>query len=523
MQSLSPLQMNAMQSQQMTPMTQTSSVATSQPQPQSIPWGDLYGNLQTEFWNRLLRDPKTGDIATVRAKNLKPSPSLDLQRYSYNDNTEPLVGKPQERVKATSGNRIPITEYLRNMEKYQTTTPKFNENTSENMVFPTSLKEQRIRGQDPLVDYFSALLESNPNLPGFKYSFKGDDPWDKYGDNFLDYLSNKGVDLTSSRPWVKSSGGTDYQSSANKYLDDYLDKWVYNGSIRDEQGVNKFGSGAERLRWFGDDPNITTDLLRSDLRGASGGGASPYATLKGLVSPYADVNNDPAYKSWLNAQEQLRKGEHKAGVARIVTPVSMFASAFLPGIGTALGSALGLGSGLAGQIAGSALAGGAMGGLTSAAMGGDFGKGFLKGGLTGGVGAGLGSVFSGMNNFAAADAAQLAAQGLNPSQISQVLGQSGVGAGASSLYGNLASAGLTNPAWASGAANLISGGLKSAITGSKFDPKSSALNTAIGSQLPSSMNWATPYLTSAITGTNAPSPLQTISRLATRSSSNTRL
>jgi hypothetical protein len=118
-----------------------------------------------------------------------------------------------------------------------------------------------------------------------------------------------------------------------------------------------------------------------------------------------------------------------------------FALAAFPGLGAALGGSLGL-SGTAANVVG----GGLLGGATSAATGGDF----VKGALTGGLGAYAGSVAGGGSgslgpqtdaSFLAADAAQLAAQGLSEAQIASTLGSYGSTA-AANLAASMAVNGL---------------------------------------------------------------------------------
>lgn len=100
--------------------------------------------------------------------------------------------------------------------------------------------------------------------------------------------------------------------------------------------------------------------------------------------------------------------------------------------GTALGAALGT---TAGATAGSALVGAGLGAANAAITGGDVGRGALFGALGGGIGgytsatsaAAQQAAQAGLNAdaaFMAADAQQLAAQGLSSGQIAQTLGSS---------------------------------------------------------------------------------------------------
>jgi len=111
------------------------------------------------------------------------------------------------------------------------------------------------------------------------------------------------------------------------------------------------------------------------------------------------------------------------------------------GAGGLLGSALGL-SGAAGAAAGGAL----LGGGTAALTGGNVLKGALLGGAGGYAGSAFGDTVAGFgcqtgSSFLAADAAQLAGQGLSESAIAQALGSYG-STGAANLAASMAVNGL---------------------------------------------------------------------------------
>ena len=110
-------------------------------------------------------------------------------------------------------------------------------------------------------------------------------------------------------------------------------------------------------------------------------------------------------------------------------------------LGGALNSTLGLGLGAAGEAA---LGGATIGGLTSAATGGNVLQGALLGGAGGYLSGSLGTPATTDAGLLAADASQLAAQGLTESQIAQVLGANGYATtGAANLAASMASNGLS--------------------------------------------------------------------------------
>lgn len=513
--SLSPLQMTGLQAQQAAPLngpdpsqrgrggSSNNQLAELAMSGGGVPWSNLYDNLQTEYWNRLLRDPNTGDIANVSVRDKLPTRyEMDL---THADNpVKKAVG-----VEYSDPYDISVLDYLKNMEKYSEFVPPedpYGVGSSEGYYTTGG-------ASGPLAEYFNALLVDGQRNLG--HSFTLDKQWDQYGDSLIDYLSNEGVDLSVTKPWDRNPLGTDYESVSGRYLNDYLNKWVYNGSIADAPSVKKFGDGAEKIRWFADDPALQQSLARGDMRGAN---PSMFATVNDTLGAYAsgqgrsyNPDKDETFTKWKDYGQQIRKSESKSAKAGRIAPLAMMASMFIPGLGPALGGALGL-SGTTASVVGSGLMGGAIGGLSSAYMGDGFGKGFLKGGLTSGIGAGLGSYFGGMNSFSAENAAQLASQGINPGQIADILGQSGVGAGAAGLYGNLSSMGLTNPAWASGAAKLIGGGIQSLVSGNKFDPRSVIGSSIASGILPGNLQWASPLVGSALTG-NKSNPLSAISKM----------
>lgn len=103
-------------------------------------------------------------------------------------------------------------------------------------------------------------------------------------------------------------------------------------------------------------------------------------------------------------------------------------------IGASIGAEIGVGliGGTLGGVIGGAIGGGLGGGLGSVMMGGSFSDGFKSGAIGGAIGGGISGYFgagAGASEFAAADAAQLAEQGLGSAQIAETLGYSGLGAG----------------------------------------------------------------------------------------------
>lgn len=508
--SLSPLQMTSMQGLQMNPLTGVNSGEAPQSQQgmgqsladlafqgKGIPWGGLYDDLQTEYWNRLLRDPSSGNFQTVKARTSAP-----IKRINE-------FGEEIEDKEYSDWQDVSVLDYLRDMEKYNS-----NPNTPEpyteyspdgsNLGPIVSDPYENTAGQGVLADYFNYLTQDRSVLkstPSFMQGAK----WEDYGDNLLSYLENEGVDLTNSRPWVQNNSGSDYESVKSNYLDQYLNDWVYNGAFKNEPSYGRFGKGAEAIRWFGDDPNLNERLLQGTL--SSTNDPSLFSTVNRALGQYASKNDhlnyslsgtwgrnlnrpnnsqnniysDTDFDQWTNSAESLRKYQAAKRKASRLGGLGLIASFLTPFLGPVVGSALGL-SGTTASVVGSGL----VGGLTSGLTGGNP----LTGALTGGVGAGLGAAFNGINGFSAADAAQLAGQGLSSSQIGSVLGYSGVGPGAAGLYGTLAPLGLTNPGFANAGASLIKGGAKSLISGQKFDPVRSALGGYLGpniGQLPTTL------------------------------------
>lgn len=516
--SLPPIQMGGLQTQQADPLrslnndnqpnsnkpgSNGSILAEMAMSGEGVPWGNLYDNLQTEYWNRLLRDPNTGSLATVKVRDrtLKPAEPTKPRRFIPDEG-----GGEDELPQYEYGDwqDISILDYLRDMEKYyspEAVKAPFNPSGQENPNMEEYQRKMALyqnevnndRTQGALADYFEYLL---PNREDFNYSWRTGS-FDQYGDNLINWLGGQGVDLEMNRPWVRNPQGTDYDSISGQYLDNYLDKYVYGGGYKNQSGVKKFGTGGEDLRWFADDENLTDKIIQADLRGAGDRNTlglsqpSMFGTVSSVLSPYANatgrtfsldsrqtggkntpgnVRYDSTFGAWENAQENRRKYEAAKKRAENIAPLAMMASFAAPWAAPAIGGAMGL-TGAAAAIGGGALYGGLTSGLTSALSGGNVGKGFL----TGAIGGGLGGYFGGGSNFAAGDAAQLAAQGLSPSQISTVLGYTGVSPGMSGLYGTLSSAGLTNPGWASATSSLIKGGAKSLASGQKFDPVRSAV------------------------------------------------
>lgn len=110
----------------------------------------------------------------------------------------------------------------------------------------------------------------------------------------------------------------------------------------------------------------------------------------------------------------------------------------------------GLAGALGGGLGGFAGAGAILGGTKAAITGGDILKGAALGGLGGAAGYGLGSLFGGVPDatvsdaqFIAADAAQLAAQGIPAPQIEQVLQAGGVNLGTAVAAADAAVSGMT--------------------------------------------------------------------------------
>jgi len=140
-------------------------------------------------------------------------------------------------------------------------------------------------------------------------------------------------------------------------------------------------------------------------------------------------------------------------------------------LGGALSSGLGLGLGQAGA---SALGGAAIGGLTSAATGGNVLQGALLGGA-GGYLQGANAAAPGLGpqtdaSFLAADAAQLAGQGLSESQIAATLGASGYGSSAAAnLAASMAVNGLDTATMTTQLQNLSSNTGLMSQTGSSAD------------------------------------------------------
>lgn len=540
MPTMTPIQMTGMQQQQMSPLqslgrttpqqsTNSSSLADTALSGAGVPWGDLYNDLQTEYWNRLIRDPNSGNIANVRVRDRTLNPS-DNPGYVQKGNNWVNPGDPEGQripVQYTYGDwkDIPVTEYLSNMDKYRFQDlgqlRKADEayNFDSGQAVRDSSSKFAPLAEGPLVNYLRSLTVSDDSRNGdnaisnYLPFAKSDTAVTRknkdsvYGPGLLNYLQKEGVDLTNSRPWTHVTSGNDYSSVKSKYLDDYLNKWVYTDNALDnEPSYKKFGPGAEHLRWFADDPSLTYLAGSGDLHTPAQ--PSAFGTVSNVLGQYASANgktfnnmSDPTYQKWREYTENIRKGENAKEKAGLSSYLSLVGGAFIPGLGPMLGTALGL-TGTSAAMLGSSILGGGLSALS--------GQNPFTGALTAGLGAGLSSAFQGMNGFAAADAAQLASQGIGAGQIAQILGQSGVGAGASGLYGTLASSGLTNPAWATGAAKLLSNGATSLASGSKFNPVNSLVSSAIGSQLPGSMQWATPYLASAVTGGKTTSPLNAI-------------
>lgn len=103
-------------------------------------------------------------------------------------------------------------------------------------------------------------------------------------------------------------------------------------------------------------------------------------------------------------------------------------------LGASIGASIGgsIIGGVMGSVIGGAIGGGLGGGLGSVTMGGSFSDGFKSGAIGGALGGAIGGYFgSGASSaeFAAADAAQLAQQGLSSAQIAETLGYSGLGSG----------------------------------------------------------------------------------------------
>ena len=157
----------------------------------------------------------------------------------------------------------------------------------------------------------------------------------------------------------------------------------------------------------------------------------------------------------------------------LMTALSLAAGYFAPGVGNAL-----LGAG-ANQIAAGALGGSLLGGGLAAATG----QNVLKGALTGGIG-GAGSAYLGNAfgdtaagfgpqtdaSFLAADAAQLAKQGISQSQIVDILSSSGYGStAAANLAASMAVNGLDVGAMTDQLNNLSSNTGLMSQTGSSAD------------------------------------------------------
>lgn len=114
-------------------------------------------------------------------------------------------------------------------------------------------------------------------------------------------------------------------------------------------------------------------------------------------------------------------------------------------LGASIGASIGgsIIGGVMGSVIGGAIGGGLGGGLGSVVMGGSFSDGFKSGAIGGALGGGISGYFgagASAAEFAAADAAQLAQQGLSSAQIAETLGYSGLGAG--EIAGALESIGM---------------------------------------------------------------------------------
>jgi hypothetical protein len=157
----------------------------------------------------------------------------------------------------------------------------------------------------------------------------------------------------------------------------------------------------------------------------------------------------------------------------LMTALSLAAGYFAPGVGNAL-----LGAG-ANQIAAGALGGSLLGGGLAAATGQDVLKGALTGGIGGAGSAYLGNAFgdtaAGFGpqtdaSFLAADAAQLAKQGISQSQIVDILSSSGYGStAAANLAASMAVNGLDVGAMTDQLNNLSSNTGLMSQTGSSAD------------------------------------------------------
>lgn len=124
-------------------------------------------------------------------------------------------------------------------------------------------------------------------------------------------------------------------------------------------------------------------------------------------------------------------------------------------IGASIGASIGgsIIGGVMGSVIGGAIGGGLGGGIGSVMMGGSFSDGFKSGAIGGALGGAIGGYFgagASASEFMAADAAQLAEQGLSASQIAETLGYTGAGAG--EIATALESIGL-DPTFASDAGN----------------------------------------------------------------------
>lgn len=459
-QTLSPLQMGSMQSQQTAPLQGLNEEAVEAPLDLNrlaeqglyggeVPWGDLYSDLQKNYWTNMIRDPDSGEIAKVRVRDYIPG------------TTSPISSEATTPPTYSDWSELSLLDYLKDLSKYKT--PIYDPGPDGTYVHGM---QQAPLYDGPLAEYFMNMTSPTQNLRGSEY--------DK-GDALLDYFNQRGIDTQSKIDPYKAQNTNDYTGISSRALESYLN----------ESRNNPNATGSLSSRWFADNPEYSKAMAQSDTRGIMAGvkGNSVYETIKPLVSDYAntlgqpfDPNKDPNYSSWTNYRDKVNEAVRAEDKAFNRQAIGAFLSVFAPAIAPQLGAGMGL-SGTAANVAGGALYGAGSSALT--------GGNPLTGAVTGGLGGAFSSLVPG--SFAGVDAANLINQGITGSQLSALLQQSGTAAGTAGLYGALSSIGLTNPAWVTGAQNLIKSGTSSALSGKPFDPRSALKSTAM-SQLPSGVS-----------------------------------
>lgn len=455
MASLSPLQMTSLAPQQMTQLRGPSPDEAAATGNQSnninvladqalmgtdVPWGDLYNSTQKDFWNNIIRDPNTGEFANVDVRD-------------YGGGWESF-GETTQQKAPSEWKKLSILDYIKDLNNYNQIIPE----TSMDGTYNFQAGEGK-KYQGGLASYFMDNMR-NP------YMTEGNSP---KGMGILDLMDRLGVDTTTKNIGADNRNYmSDYSGISGRYVDQKADE------------IRNVGNTAGN--WFADNPAFNENAAHSDYislkRGLPRDG-SLYGMISPLLGQYAgsvgksfDPGKSAEYNQWNKYVDDVRAVDRAEDKAFDRQAMAAFASVFAAPVMGYIAPALQGAAPALGTMGSNIAAGALYGAGTSAITGGNP----VTGALTGGLGAGLGQAFSGINGMSSADYSQLAAQGLSPAQISQVLGYTGVGPGTSMLYG----AGLTNPTAATMGSNLIKSGANSLVSGKKFDPRSAILKSVPG-------------------------------------------